>query len=347
MPALEIDLVSDTATRPTPAMRRAMVEAPVGDEQRGEDPSVRQLCERVSDLLGMEAAIFLPSGIMCNQVALAVHCSSGDEVLTANNAHILRSEGASVATISGALVSPIEARNGIFQPEDLARTLRSEKLRAPRPKLVCIEQTSNRGGGSIWPLATIDDVAKIARANGLALHMDGARLMNAVVASGISAAEFAAPFSSVWLGLTKGLGCPVGAVLAGNRDFIDAAWWWKHRLGGAMHQAGILAAAGLHALDYHVDRLEEDHRSAQELARRLEDIPCVDVVPSEIETNIVLFDLIGTQMTADDLAASLLAEGIRIGVESEKRLRAITHMDIHLDDVGVVAARVRLLVARS
>ncbi|MGI9417949.1 MAG: threonine aldolase family protein [Geminicoccaceae bacterium] len=335
--SIRIDLISDTAAQPTPAMRRAMAKAPTGDEQRGEDPSVNRLCERAADLLGKEAALFLPSGIMCNQVALAVHCRAGDEVLAASNAHVLQSEGAAVATITGALVTPIDAQRGMFQPGDLARSLRRRKLRAPRPRVACIEQTSNRGGGSVWPLAKLQGIADIAGANGLAMHLDGARLMNAVVASGVPARAFAAPFDSVWLGLTKGLGCPVGAVLAGDRDFIDAAWWWKHRLGGAMRQAGILAAAGLHALDHHVDRLEQDHGAARELARRLQSIPGIDIAPALVETNIVLFDLADERSGADDLADYLLGEGIRVGVESGRRLRAVTHLGIQPDDLVEVA----------
>ena len=337
---IRIDLISDTATRPTSAMRQAMAKADVGDEQRGEDPSVNRLCERVTDLLGKEAAVFLPSGIMCNQVAVAVHCRPGDEILTADNAHILQSEGAAVATTCGALVTPIAARNGIYTWQKLQQAIRTSKLRAPKPRLVSIEQTSNRGGGSIWSLETIRLVSNVARAQGLALHLDGARLMNASVASNIPANKFAGPFDSVWLGLTKGLGCPVGAVLAGSKAFIEQAWWWKHRLGGAMRQSGILAAAGLYALDYHIDRLDDDHCHARLFSDLIRELPGIKVEPPEIATNIVLFDISMANLDAESLAAKLLAEGIRIGVESKTRLRAVTHMDINEKAVRTAAAAI-------
>ncbi|MGE0726091.1 MAG: low specificity L-threonine aldolase, partial [Alphaproteobacteria bacterium] len=288
---MTVNLYSDTQTLPTKAMRKAMAEAPCGDEQRGEDPSVNALCERVAALLGKEAAVFLPSGTMCNEIALAVHCRPGDEVLADETSHIIHFEAGGPGALAGVLVKGLKGTRGIFGPDDVATAARPPIRHAPRQRLVCIENTANLGGGTIWPLATVRAVADAAKKRGLAMHMDGARLMNAVVASGVPAADFAAPCDSAWIDLTKGLGCPVGAVLTGSRAFIDEAWRLKHRWGGAMRQAGILAAAGLHALDHHVDRLAEDHANARRLAEGLAAIPGVAVDLASAETNMVYVDV--------------------------------------------------------
>lgn len=334
---VRIDLVSDTASRPTPEMRRAIAEAEVGDEQRGEDPTVNTLNERVADLLGQEDAMFLPSGTMCNQVAIATHCSPGDEIIAADASHIIGSEGAGAAVFAGCFVRTIACERGIFSGEDVHAAVRGKKVKSPRSHLVEVEQTSNRGGGSVWTLEEINSVADATRAYSLALHMDGARLMNAVVASGISAAEFAEPFDSVWLDLSKALGCPVGGVLAGTKAFIEDANVWKHRFGGAMRQAGILAAAGLYALDHHVERLAEDHENAQEFASRIAEIPGVVLTSESIETNIVFFDVSGTDLSATEIAKRLLEHGVRIGMESNTRMRAVTHLDVNRSDIEEAA----------
>ena len=246
-----IELFSDTMTKPSQAMRKAMADAEVGDEQKGEDPTTRRLEERVAKLLGKEAAVFLPSGTMANQIAIAVHCRSGDEILAPDNSHIFTLEGAGGAAIAGAQIRPIPAVNGIFTGATVDAFVRRPQLRHnPRSRMVTIEQTMNYGGGAVWPMAAIEDVAASARRHGLILHMDGARLLNAVVASNVSAAAMCAPCDTTWLDLSKGLGCPIGAVLAGPKTFIEDAWRWKHRLGGALRQSGILAAAGLYALDH-------------------------------------------------------------------------------------------------
>ena len=333
---IRVDLVSDTATRPTPGMRQAMAEAPVGDEQRGEDPSVNLLCERVCGLLEKEAALFLPSGTMCNQIAILVHCAPGDEIIADAVSHIIGSEGAGAAALAGAQIRAIAGEHGVFTAEQTARAVRPVKRNAPRSRLVGIEQTVNRGGGTVWPLATIRSVAEVAAAHGLGLHMDGARLMNAVVASGTGAAAFAAPCDSVWLDLSKGLGCPVGGVLAGTKDFVEAAWRWKHRLGGAMRQAGILAAAGLYALEHHVERLAEDHENARLLADRIGAMPGVRLDPPGVQTNLVFFDVEGTGLAGPDVVARVLARGVRIGSEGDHRMRAVTHLDV--DRAGVEEA---------
>ncbi len=333
-----INLISDTQTRPTAPMRRAMAEAAVGDEQRGDDPSTNRLCEMVAQLLGKETAVFLPSGTMCNQVAVLVHCRSGEEIIADETAHIITSEGAGAAALAGAWVRPLKGRNGIFTAEQVRAAIRPRNRNAPRTRMVAVEQTSNRGGGSVWPLAAIEDVANVAREHGLALHMDGARLLNAVVASGVPARQFAAPFDSVWLDLSKGLGCPVGGVLAASAEFIDEAWRWKHRLGGAMRQSGVLAAAGIYALEHHVERLAEDHANAKLFAERIAALPGIKLQPPTVETNLVFFDVSGAGLTAAQVVTGLLRRGIRIGAEGEHHLRVVTHLDVDREGVEQAAA---------
>ena len=335
--AIHIDLISDTSTCPTPGMRRAMAEAEVGDEQRGEDPSVNRLCERAAELMGQEAAMFVPSGTMCNQIAIATHCQPGDEIITAENSHITGSEGAGAAVFAGSCIRVISCRRGIFSAADVSAAVRPLKPGSPHSRLVEVEQTNNRGGGSVWPLEAIRSVTDAARAHDLALHMDGARLMNAAVASGVSAQDFAAPFDSVWLDLSKGLGCPIGGVLAGSTEFIEEAWTWKHRFGGAMRQAGILAAAGLYALDHHVDRLAEDHANARLFADRLSEVPGIVLDPPEVETNLVFFNMEQTGPSAKEVSDRLLENGIRIGIEGEFRMRLVTHLDVDRKDIEEAA----------
>src|SRR5262245_38409216 len=248
-----IDLSSDTSTRPSPGMRKAMAEAEVGDEQKSEDPTTNALQERVATLLTKDAAVFLPSGTMCNQIALLVHCRPGDEVIAADMAHIFTSEAGGGSALAGAQTWPLATRRGIFCGADVEAALRDSGNRhSPCSRLLALEQTVNRGGGAVWPLAALVAVAGAAREHGLAVHMDGARILNAQVASGVSAKQMAAPCDSVWLDLSKGLGCPVGGVLAGSRAFIEEASAWKHRMGGAMRQSGVLAAAGRYARDHTV-----------------------------------------------------------------------------------------------
>lgn len=332
-----IDLYSDTQTRPTKPMRQAMANAPVGDEQGGLDPTVNELCARVADLLGKEAAVFLPSGTMCNEIAILVHCRPGDEIIAHETAHILNFEGGGPAAFAGAGIYPLRGEGGQYDAADVAAAIRFPSRYDPRSRLLVVEQTSNMGGGSVWPLARVQQVAQAARDKGLGVHMDGARLMNAVVASGVSPKDFAAPCDSVWLDLTKGLGCPVGAVLAGSKDFIDEAWRWKQRMGGAMRQAGIIAAAGLYALDHHVQRLAEDHGNARAFAEAIADHPAIRVDPKRVETNLVFFDLVGAQVDALKLAEALRKKGVRIGPMGPARMRAVTHLDVTRADVEQAA----------
>ena len=343
-PEIRIDLVSDTVTRPGAEMREAMANAEVGDEQRGEDPSTLALCEQVAELLGMDAAVFLPSGIMCNQIAIAVHCRPGDEILASESAHIIGSEGAGAAVFAGSLIRTVPSRQDIFDGASLKASLKSRRPKSPRASLVNIEQTANRGGGAIWPVATIAEVGEVAQEHHLAVHMDGARLLNAVVASGTPASDYAAHCDSAWLDLSKGLGCPVGGVLAGSSDFIDEAWTWKYRFGGGMRQSGILAAAGLYALSHNVDGLQNDHDNAKRFAQRIAEIPGVRLVFDEIPTNLVFFDVSGTGLTAQEISEKLLSKGIRIGVETDARMRAVTHLDVSRDNIDEAADALGSLV---
>lgn len=324
------DFYSDTKTRPTRAMRETVLDCAVGDEQKAEDPTTIELCSRVADLLGKEAAVFLPSGTMCNEVAINVHTNPGDEVICARSSHILFFETGGPAALSGVMMQPLDGENGIFSGADVAAATRPTSRYAPKSSLVCVEQTSNLGGGAVWPLATLDAVATQAHSAGLATHMDGARLMNAVVKSGVAAADYAAGYDSVWIDFTKGLGAPVGAVLAGSADFIADAWRVKQRMGGAMRQSGIVAAMCAYALDHHVDRLADDHALAADLGERVSAMRLVtDVKP--VETNILIFDLATEAPTAAELVAALAAHDIQVGAFGERRIRVVTHLDVSVD----------------
>ena len=342
-----IDLISDTSTRPTAPMRAAIAEARVGDEQRGEDPSTTALCERVADLLGFEAAVLLPSGIMSNLIAILVHTRPGDEVILADNAHIVGSEGGSASAIAGVQLSTIDAPDGRFTRDQLAARIRRSKARVPRASLVCVEQTSNAGGGTCWSQQGLADICETAHAHGCALHMDGARLLNASAATGRAPSQDCSHFDSAWLDLSKGLGCPIGSVLCGSRDFIAEAWVWKNRLGGAMRQSGIIAAAGLYALDNHVERLVVDHENARTLAAGIAATGKAEIVGSGVETNIVFIDVARSGLAADDVATSLRDRGIRMGVVNAHRLRAVTHLDVSADDIACAVAAFSDVISQS
>ena len=337
MTDLRIDLFSDTKTRPTAAMLAAMSAAPVGDEQAGEDPTTNGLCDKVCELLGKEAAVFLPSGTMCNQIALVLHCRPGDEIIAEETSHIINFEAGGPAALAGAMVRAIPGVRGIFGVDQVKDAIRSPMRHAPKSRLLSIEQTANMGGGSVWPVDAIKAVSDAARNAGLAVHMDGARLLNAVVEAGVAAAEFCQYVDTTWIDLSKGLGCPVGAVLAGDQDFIDQAWRWKQRLGGSLRQSGYLAAAGIYALDHHVERLADDHANAKYLAQRLGEMDGVELDADAVETNIVIFDVAGTGKSAPDLSDRLMSDGIRIGALNEHMFRAVTHLDVDADGVREAA----------
>ena len=249
-----------------------------------------------------------------------------------------------LSALAGALIRPLEGLRGVYTADQAEAAVRGNSRYEPTTSMIAVEQTSNFGGGTVWPLETVRAIAEVARRHELALHMDGARLMNACVASGISAADYAAPFDSLWIDLSKGLGCPIGGVLAGSGDFIAQAWRWKQRIGGAMRQAGIIAAAGVYALENNVERLAEDHANARLFADRLADVPGIAVEPDAVETNIVFFDVGGTGLTADQVAERLADHGVRIGPMGEDLMRAVTHLDVTTEQVAKAAAAVRAVV---
>jgi threonine aldolase len=318
-------------------MREAMARAEVGDEAAFEDPTVNALCERVAALLGKEAAVFLPSGTMANQVAIAVHCRPGDEIVCDRTSHILCYEAGGLAANAGANAWPIDGARGLFTAGQVRAAVRMPMKHVPLQRLLAVEQTSNLGGGAVWPLAQLREVCAVAREQDMATHLDGARLMNAVVASGVSAAEQCATFDSAWIDFSKGLGAPIGAALAGSKAFIKEAWRAKHRFGGAMRQAGIVAAAALYALDHHVDRLAEDHANAKRLAQGIAGLPGVSVDVAGVETNLVYFEL-GADAKMDAVACceALKARGVRMGAMGPRLVRAVTHLDV--DRAGIDAA---------
>lgn len=318
--------------------------AEVGDEQFGDDPTVNELCDRMAALMGKKAAMFLPSGTMCNVVAILTHCRAGEEVLAHETAHILSSEGGVHAALAGVQINPLQGTRGMFSAETLRAAIRPATRYAPPQRLLEVEQTANIGGGGVWPQAELDAVVAVAREQGWSTHMDGARLMNAVVASGIPAAEMVAGFDSVWLDFTKGLGAPLGAVLAGSEEFIGQAWRWKQRLGGSMRQAGICAAACIHALDHHIDRLAEDHANAKALARGLRQIPGMAV--EEPDTNLVFFEPANAGIDAARLVATLRMQGIQISMLGG-RIRACLHLDVTAAMVDETLAAIREAVAAA
>jgi len=298
----------------------------VGDEQQKEDPSVNRLVERVCDLLGKEDAVYLPSGTMCNQIAFRVHCRPGDEIIMDDTAHTRHYETGGPAALTGAMTYPLAGKRGVFTAEQLEAAVRPASNHLPRSRVVLVEQTSNLGGGTIWPLDGILSVCAVAHKHGILCHMDGARLLNAVAATGVTAKTYAQPFDSVWIDFSKGLGAPVGAALAGSKAFIQEAWRWKHQFGGAMRQAGIIAAGAVYALNHHVERLAEDNENARILARGLAEIQGIAVEP--VETNLIFFDVSGMGVTAEALDALLREKGLRISVLGRTRGRAVTHLDV-------------------
>lgn len=326
-----IDLYSDTHSRPSDEMRNIIASAEVGDEQQFLDPNVNFLCKKISKLLGKESAVFLPSGTMCNQIAFKVHCNPGDEIILDQGAHPINSEAGGPSAISMAQTRSIATKRGIFSPEQVIKSIRPNERYSPVSRVLSVENTTGFGGGAVWPISSIKDVCDVAHNAGILTHMDGARLMNAVVESGTSAKEYASYFDSIWIDLSKGLGCPFGAVLLGNSDFIENAWKYKQMMGGAMRQAGMLAAAGIFALDNNINRLRDDHENAREFANSIASIPGIKLTFNTCETNIVFFDVSETKYTAHVLSERLLDRGLYIGALDEFTMRAVTYLNINRD----------------
>jgi len=331
-----IDLRSDTVTQPTPAMRAAMAEAVVGDDVLGDDPTVIALEKRTAELLGKEAAVYMPSGSMTNQVAIRAHTEPGDEVLADADAHCYFYEGGAPAALSGVMMRLLPGVRGVFTAADVRAALRPSNVHFPRTKLVCVENTHNRGGGSVWPLEQVADVAAAAREADLAMHLDGARLWNACAATGMAEADYAAHFDSVSVCFSKGLGAPVGSALAGDAAFIDRARRFRKMFGGGRRQAGIIAAGALYALDHHRQRLAEDHANARALADGLAGLAGVELDPATVETNIVVFRIAPTP--AADLAAQLADAGVRVLATGPDTIRAVTNLEVSSEDIAAALA---------
>src|ERR1700733_11054587 len=338
---VRINLLSDTQTRPTPAMREAMAKAEVGDEQIGDDPTVNLLCERVADLLGKQAAVFMPSGTMCNVSATLSHCRPGDEILAHETAHIIAREGGAHAALAGFQIRSLPGADGKFSIDTFRAPLPPRPRYEPPQTVVSVEQTANIGGGTIWARADLDAIAKNAKANGMVTHMDGARLLNACVATGIAAHDMSAGWDSVWIDFSKGLGAPVGAVMAGSHQFINEVWRWKQRLGGSMRQSGVCAAACAYALDHNVDRLAEDHTNARALARGLSQINGIEV--QQPETNLVFFKPDGSGVPGAKMVAELRQRGVLLAM-MDGRIRACTHLDVSADMIEETIGLAREIV---
>ena len=335
MPGREVDLRSDTVTRPTPGMREAIAAAEVGDDQLGDDPTVARLEDRIATLLGKERALFFPSGIMANETAIVVHGRPGTEAVVEASCHLIDWEEAAAAAWAGVQLRPVHTDDGILTPERVANAIRPvANPYQPDTSLICVENTHNAAGGKVLPLETLRGIRAVADEHGLPVHMDGARLWHAAQAAGVTLADYGALADTVMVTLSKGLGCPVGSLLAGTEDAIDRAWRVRRRMGGSMRQSGILAAAGLYALDHHLERIAEDHRRARLLADLAGEIDGVE--PVAPETNIVMLNLLRDDLDAATIVAGLADRGVRLSMFSSTRLRAVTHLDV--DDAGVRTA---------
>jgi threonine aldolase len=338
-----IDLRSDTVTRPTPAMREAMARAEVGDDVLGEDPTVKALERRTAELLGKEASLFVPSGTMANQIAVGVHAGPGEEVICDETAHVYVWEGGGIARLSGVTPRPLAGDRGLLCAAQLADKIRPDDGHYVRTRLVCLENTHNRGGGRVHPVEQVRAISLWARANGLAVHLDGARLFNAVVASGVAAREWASYFDTVSVCFSKGLGAPVGSAIAGTAETVKKAHRLRKVFGGGMRQAGVIAAAALHALENHVERLAEDHRNARLLAEAVEETPGLRLESGPVETNLVWIEVDPSLGSARDVAARLREQGVLVSPLGPQVLRACTHLDVSCEQAELAARRIRAL----
>jgi threonine aldolase len=327
MPSQVIDLRSDTVTKPTPAMRRAMAEAEVGDDVLGDDPTVIRLQERIAEIMGKEAACFVPTGTMANQTAIRSHTEPGDEVICHADSHIINYETGAPAALSGVMIRTASGPRGLFDADQVEAMVRPDSVHFPHSKLVVVENTQNRGGGAVWPLEQVDRVTRKGRELGLKLHLDGARVWNASAATGIEPKRWARDFDTVSCCFSKGLGAPAGSAVCGSKQIIARVMRFRKMFGGTMRQSGILAAAALYALDNHRERLVEDHENATRLAEGLADIPGI-MIPLPVESNLVFFDLDPSRGSAPDLCQKVKASGILIMATGAQRVRAVCHLDV-------------------
>jgi threonine aldolase len=333
-----IDLRSDTVTKPTPAMREAMCAAEVGDDVYGEDPTVNRLQEKVAALLGTEAALFMPSGCASNQIAIKSHTEAGDEIIVEQDAHIFNYETAGPALLSSVQVKTIPGVRGTLTAAQLPEAVRPSAYYMPRTRLIALENTHNRAGGTIYPIDEIKKISDFAHTHGILMHLDGARLWNASVASGIAPKDYAQYFDSVSVCFSKGLGAPVGSALCGKKDFLVRARKWRKVFGGGMRQAGILAAGAIYALDHHVTRLKEDHEKARYFAEAVAKSSVLDVDLDAVQTNIVLVDVKRTGKTPDEVIELLRQKGVLISGGTFTTIRAVTHLDVSMEQVRTAAA---------
>lgn len=331
------DLRSDTVTRPSPDMKRAMMEAPLGDDVLGDDPTVKRLEALLAERLGKEAALFFPSGTQANQTAIHVQTERGAEVLVERRAHVFNYEAGAPAALSGVQLHPIDTADGVLRVAELAGRVRSTDVHHPQTRLVCLENTHNGHGGRVWPIEEMEAVGDWARAVGLAVHLDGARLFNAVVASGVPAARWAACADTVSVCLSKGLGAPVGTCLAGTAETIVRARRVRKRWGGGMRQVGILAAAGIYALEHNVERLAEDHAAARGIAEGLARVEGLRVDPAGVHSNILLIEV--ERGAAEDLVRALGGQGVDVLAVGPATIRAVLHLDVPPDAAEVVPRR--------
>lgn len=328
-----VDLRSDTVTKPTPGMRKAMAEAEVGDDVFGEDPTINTLQEKVACLLGKEKAVFVPSGTMGNQLSIKAHTQPGDEVILEANSHAFYYEGGAGAVFSGVQFFCLPGKRGILEAPQVEEAIRPLDVHFPVTRLICLENTHNRGGGTVYPVKNLSEIYKLAKDRGLQVHLDGARLWNASAASGIKPDEYAQWTDSVSVCLSKGLGAPVGSLVAGSAPFIDRVHRFRKLFGGGMRQAGILAAAGIYALDHHLERLKATHDQAKRLAGFLSGCRGVSLDPALVETNIVIFDVSQSGKTPAEITRALKARGVLILPMGKTAMRLVTHIDV--SDSGI------------
>ena len=328
-----IDLRSDTVTKPSQAMRQAMAKAEVGDDVFGDDPTVNLLQQRVADMLHKEASLFVPSGTMGNLLAIMTHTEPGDEIIVERESHTFNYEVGGAAALAGVQINPLPGTRGILEPEQILRAIRQPNVHVPRTRLIMLENTHNRGSGSIYPLDAIEEISKIARKHDIRMHLDGARLFNACVATGLEAKDYAKYFDSVMFCFSKGLGAPVGSILVGDKKFIEKAHRYRKMLGGGMRQVGILAAAALYALDHNIERLAEDHVNAKKLAAAISRVPHFNVNPDHVETNIVVFDVEDAGLIAEEVVKKLAEENVLVVPFGRTLVRAVTSLAVNADDI--------------
>ena len=347
LPPGTADFFSDTKSIPSREMRQAAMDAPLGDEQKGEDPTTTELLERVTGMLGKEDALFMPSATMANEIAVAVHCRPGDEIITERSSHLVNFEAGGPGLLAGVQTQMLDGVNGMLDAHQVEAAIRPKgNLYIPETAMVLVEQTANMGGGAVWPRDSLREVARVSAEAGVATHMDGARLLNAVVKTGIPAKDYAQGYDSVTICFTKGLGCPFGALLVGSEEFIQRAWRFRQLLGGGLRQSGFMAALCLYALDHNVERLADDHRRAAQIASTLRDLELVEeVLPAE--TNIVIFDISQDGPTAAALVDRLLSRGILVGAFGERRIRIVTHIGVDQSDTDRLCDEVKVLLSNG